>query len=71
MLWQVSHDAVVITWPDVFPLACTPLWQVAQPPVMPEWLKLAGNQALVLWQSSHVFELWMCVGVFPAACTPL
>ena len=30
-----------------------PLWQAAQPLVMPVWLKFAGVQASVVWQLSH------------------
>ena len=53
------------------PVACVPLWQLAQFPVMFAWLKRAGDQALVEWQSSQVLADWMCVGVLPVALVPL
>ncbi len=35
LLWQVSHAADVTRWPAGFPGAVDPLWQEAQPDVMP------------------------------------
>ncbi len=40
-------------WVALRPVAFTPSWQVAQPVVMPEWLKAAGTQASVEW---HVLQ---------------
>jgi len=49
VLWQVSQEAVVGTWPEGLPLAVLPLWQVEQVPVAtPLWLKVAGVHAVVL-----------------------
>ena len=54
VLWQVSQEAVVGTWPEGLPLAVLPLWQVEQVPVAtPVWLNVAGVHALVLWQVSQ------------------
>ncbi len=36
-LWQVSHGAVVTMWFAGLPVAVWPLWQEAQPDVMPVW----------------------------------
>jgi hypothetical protein len=33
--WQVSHAAAVVTWLADLPVARLPLWQEAQPVVMP------------------------------------
>jgi hypothetical protein len=42
LLWQVSQGALVTMWLVGLPSAVTPLWQVAQPPVMPACVILAG-----------------------------
>ena len=47
-VWQLSHAAVVATWAVDLPLADFPLWQLAQPVVMPAWLNLAPVNVLVL-----------------------
>ncbi|MDD5363718.1 MAG: hypothetical protein PHR30_00145 [Gallionellaceae bacterium] len=44
----MSHDWLVLMWPDDLPVAAEPLWQVAQvPAATPAWLIVAGVQALV------------------------
>jgi len=49
VLWQVSQEAVVGTWPEGLPLAVLPLWQVEQVPAATElWLNVAGVHAVVL-----------------------
>ena len=53
------------------PVAVVPLWQLAQLPLTPEWLKLAGNQALTVWQSLHCAVVGMCVAGLPVAVAPL
>ncbi len=35
LLWQASQGALVTTWLVGLPGAATPLWQLAQLPVMP------------------------------------
>ena len=35
LLWQLSQDAVVTMWVGDLPRAVVPLWQEAQPLVMP------------------------------------
>ena len=35
--WHVSHAAVVTMWFDGLPVAVCPLWQLAQPDVIPVW----------------------------------
>jgi hypothetical protein len=44
---------VVVKWVADLPVALLPLWQLAQFPVMPAWLNVAGVQPVVLWQSSQ------------------
>src|SRR5450756_1669523 len=38
LLWQLSQGALVTMWPGGLPIAVTPLWQAAQPPVTPAWM---------------------------------
>jgi hypothetical protein len=46
--WQLSHEAVVMTWFADLPRALEPLWQVAQVPgATRAWLKVAGSQTVV------------------------
>ena len=53
-LWQVSQDAVVAIWVLGLPSAVDPLWQVAQPVVMPVWfIAPVLNVVVDLWQVSH------------------
>ena len=53
-MWQLSQESVVVMCVGFLPGARVPLWQVAQPPVMPVWSKrLAGFHALVVWQDWH------------------
>jgi hypothetical protein len=54
-----------------FPVAATPLWQLAQVPVTLEWSKWVGTHARVEWQSSQGAVVWMWVGVLPGAVVPL
>jgi hypothetical protein len=44
--WQAEHC------PEKWLPGLSPLWQFWQM-VWPEWLKLAGSQAVVLWQALH------------------
>ena len=56
LLWQLLHSSVTvgICGGVVSPVAVVPLWQVAQPAVMPAWLKVAPAQLAVLeWQVEH------------------
>ncbi|MDD5363716.1 MAG: hypothetical protein PHR30_00135 [Gallionellaceae bacterium] len=44
----MSHDWLVLMWPDGLPVADEPLWQVAQVPAATlAWFIVAGVQALV------------------------
>jgi hypothetical protein len=51
LVWQVSQALVVgmcvLALPSAFMLVKLPLWQVAQPVVMPVWFIAAGLKALV------------------------
>ena len=55
LVWQLSHDALVLMCPAGLPSACVPLWQVAQDPVAtPAWLNAAPAKLVVLkWQDSQ------------------
>ena len=49
LLWQVSQAAVVTMCVAGLPLAVVPLWQVAQPDVMPVWsIRRAGERRRAL-----------------------
>jgi hypothetical protein len=49
--WQLSHEAVVGTWPAGLARALAPLWQLAQEPARtPTWVKRAPAKVVVLWQ---------------------
>jgi hypothetical protein len=53
------------------PVAVLPLWQVAHAPgVTPEWLKVAGSQAVLLWQVSQEAVVCTCTVGLPVAVTP-
>ena len=72
LVWQVSHAAVVGTWVAGLPLAVVPLWQVAQPDVMPLWLKTAPvNAVVLLWQVSHAAVVGTWFAGLPFAAVPL
>ena len=71
VVWQVSQAVVVVRWFADLPAACVPLWQLAQLPLIPAWLKFAGIQAEVEWQSLHCAVVAMCVAGLPAAVVPL
>ena len=45
LLWHVSHGALVGMWFAGLPRAVVPLWQLAQFPVIPAWLKAAVGAA--------------------------
>jgi hypothetical protein len=72
LVWQVSHAALVTMCVFDWPLAVVPLWQDAQPVVMPAWLILAPVKVVVLvWQVSHAALVTMCVFDWPLAVAPL
>ena len=71
MVWQVSQAVVVVRWFADLPAACVPLWQLAQLPLIPAWLKLAGVQAEVEWQSLHCAVVAMWLAGLPSALLPL
>lgn len=49
LVWQLLQStAATGMCPVLTPLAVVPLWQVAQPLVMPVWLKVAPDQLVVL-----------------------
>ena len=54
------------------PVAVVPLWQLAQVPVTPVWLKVTVAQLLVdLWHVSHAAVVITCVAFLPVAVVPL
>jgi hypothetical protein len=55
----------------VLPGDFTPSWQVAQPEVMPAWLKVAGFQASVVWQVPHSAVVGMWFAPLAVAFVPL
>jgi hypothetical protein len=69
--WQASQVVLVKMWPAFLPAAFTPSWHVAQPDVMPVWLKLAGTHASVEWQVPHSAVVGMWFAPLAAALTPL
>ena len=70
--WQASQVALEAMCVAVLPLAVVPLWQLAQPVVMPTWSNaVAGFQAAVLWQLSQVLLAGMWVAILPVAIVPL
>ena len=46
--WQVSQGWFVGKWFAGLPVAVWPLWQEAQPEMMPVWLKVAPAKLTVL-----------------------
>ena len=72
LLWQVSHAAEVTTWPAGLPGAVEPLWQDAQPDVMPVCENEAPeNVTVLLWQVSHAADVATWPAGFPGAVEPL
>src|SRR6266704_4849960 len=76
--WQVSQAAAVGGWAaglatGVTPVNFWPLWQVAQPPVMPLWFITPGTKLTVLWQvvQACVVGRWPLGRVAPAAVAKL
>ncbi|HWD21641.1 MAG TPA: hypothetical protein VG591_00770, partial [Burkholderiales bacterium] len=66
--WQDSHAAVVGTWLADLPLAVVPLWQLAQPVVMPLWLNTAPEKVVVeRWQVSHAAAVVTWLADLPVA----
>jgi hypothetical protein len=65
-LWQVSQAALVAMCVAGLPKAFVPLWQVAQPVVMPVWFIAAPPAKLLvdLWQVSQAAVVEMCVAGF-------
>lgn len=47
LLWQFSQGELVMMCLGGLPSAAMPLWQAAQPAVMPAWLGLAGAAGVV------------------------
>ena len=61
-LWLVGM------WPEGFPVAMLPLWQVEQVPgVPPDWLNVAGIQPVVRWHESQLWLVGTCPEGFPVA----
>ena len=59
-------------WVFDLPLAVVPLWQEAQPVVMPAWLILAPvNVVVLVWQVSQAACVTMWVFDLPLAVVPL
>jgi len=70
--WQAAQEAIVAMCFADFPVAITPLWQVAQAVGSAFlWLNFAGVQAAVVWQESQeaVVRIWLAD--LPAALLPL
>jgi hypothetical protein len=55
LLWQVSQDALVTIWLAGLPSAATPLWQAAQPPMMPACDIFAGPDVAAVMFDAAVF----------------
>ena len=54
------------------PMAVEPLWQLAQPLVMPVWfILLPAKVAVLLWQVSQATLVAMCLADLPTAVVPL
>ena len=54
------------------PVAVVPLWQLAQPDVMPVWLNAApAKLAVLLWQVSQAAVVATWVAGLPVAVAPL
>ena len=63
VVWQWLQSKLFtgkVMWPVDVPVAVVPLWQDAQLPVMPVWLKPAGFQASVEWQVLHSCVVTTC-----------
>ena len=72
MRWQSSHGCVVRKWVGVFPLAVTPLWQLAHGPETLVWsMRAPAKVTVLLWQVSHGAVVAICVRGLPSAITPL
>jgi hypothetical protein len=55
----------------VLPLAIVPLWQLAQPVLMPVWFMVgAANDVVFLWQESQLNAVGICVAGLPFAVLP-
>ena len=49
-----------------------PLWQLTQPLLMPEWVKVEGVHRAVVWQALHSCVVGICfVADLPVAVLPL
>jgi len=78
-VWQVSHEAVVATWPDGLPrafmLAKEPLWQFAhcpgRTPWTAEWVNVeVANVPFMVWHASQESVVGMWFDGLPVAVTP-
>ena len=69
--WQDSQLLLERMCVGFLPVACVPLWQLTQLPVMPLCAKFAGRQAVVVWQLSQLLSLTICVAFLPIAVVPL
>ena len=70
--WQVSHGAFVTMWFAGLPVAVWPLWQDAQPEVIPVWSMRAPPKVVVLrWQVSHGAVVTIWFDGLPVAVWPL
>lgn len=59
-------------WLYGFPVAITPLWQLAQGAVIAAWfMRAPAKVTVLLWQVSQGAVVVMCVGGLPIALTPL
>ena len=72
LVWQDSQGAVVTICVADLPFAVAPLWQVAQPALMPVWFHFAPlKRSVLLWQVSQGAAVTTCIGGLPRACVPL
>src|SRR5215470_4793166 len=72
--WQLSQGVGGVPigmWFAGMPVAATPLWQLAQSPVMPSCVNVAPVQLSVVWQASHSRSVTMWFGGLPCAWVPL
>ena len=78
LLWQVEQSALVAMCvvgfeTGVTPVKLLPLWQVAQPDVMPVWfMAVPGPKTVVaLWQVAQSSEVGKCVAGLETGVTPV
>jgi hypothetical protein len=69
--WHASHVALERMCEAFLPVACVPLWQLAQFVVIPVWSKPAGRHAMVLWHELHSEVVATWFAPLPVAIVPL